>query len=327
MTPVNGIFKFIEKTGFFVQFLIVDTLSMVLPRTILGLNRDKDKIGHYNYQAGLEELGRESLSGPTMNIIPMVISAMAINHFVPAVKLDSPVITGLNETLLKTVTNKNSTDALKDTSKLSTKTAEQIFDTAFGDFKFKDAKDATNYKAKFVSLLNTAQQEKKPNLFVNFYNTKIQKKPSAYTKAEDDFDKLVVEINNANINNAEAPADAHKLVLKAEVPEVRTSEKTLARAAENEISTSSKTFFEDFHHYSNDIIKKFSKATVEKPKEFLEAAAKKVARCKMGVAGLAFLSVGAFLLYLPKIYQLSKLSPAEQSAERVKKEMEGGKVV
>lgn len=300
MSPVNRMFKFIESAGFFIEFLIIDTLSMVLPRTLVGLNRDKEKLGHPNYQAGAEEFGRESLSGPSMNLIPMLMASVAIHKMLPSIKLDQPTLEGINYSLLNAA--KNKTD-LSDKTQVTKKLANQIFDDAFA------GKELEVYRTRFVETLEKATQSK-PKLALMRGIDKLRKKPTDYDIVEEAFDKLVVEMNN-KVAKEIAPENPHVIQLK------KFDKEGVVVNAE----TSSKTFFEDFHNYSKDIVEKFLKRDKSKTvDDFLKAAAKKASIGRITLASLAFLAVGGFLLYLPKLYQIGKTSPAQQSAQRA----EGG---
>lgn len=290
----TGTFKFTENGGFFIQFLIVDTFSMILPRTWVGLQRDKDKTGQYNIQAGAEEFGRELLSGPSMNLIPMALASIAVRKMMPSIKLNEGTLLGINHSFENVV--KNNKD-LSDKSKLARKLAEQIFDDAFS------SKGLENYKTKFVETLEKATQSKPKLAFIRKIS---QKNPDAFDAAEKEFDKLVVEMNNKTAKEM-APIDPHNITLKMDKV------------------TSSQTFFEDFHNYSKDIIEKFMKKDqAQSITEFLEKSVKNVKKGKMAIAALAFFAVGGFLLYLPKVYQRGKISPAQQSAQRAQQEAAQG---
>lgn len=314
MQPVNGLFKFIEKTGFFMQFLIVDTLSMVLPRTIVGFNRDRDKLGHPNYQAAAEEFGRESLSGPSMNLIPMLLASIFIHKAMPTVKLEQDVIEGINYNLNDLISKNPNHPDLTDKTKLSRKLAEQIFDDAFGGDNFKLA-NKSEYRTKFADLLETASKTNPKLALIR----KLQaKNPDEFDKAEKAFDELVVEMHNKNTAAESAEFNPHSIKLQRlnEAGEVVKNKKgEIDRAA-----TSSETLFEDFHNYSKDIIEKFLKTDKKDIKPFLKERLHKASLGRMGLAAMAFLAVGGFLLYLPKVYQRGKTSPAQQSAQRAQQE-------
>lgn len=67
----NWMSKRIENGGKMVEFIILDLISLILPRTIAGLLRNQDKLGNLNWEAGLEELLRELTTGPSTFLIPL----------------------------------------------------------------------------------------------------------------------------------------------------------------------------------------------------------------------------------------------------------------
>lgn len=183
------VFKFIDNSSFFVEFLIIDTLSMILPRVLVGLNRDKEELGHLNYKAGAEELGREALSGPSMNLIPMATLAAA-SALKPASKMEKSTLQGLNGLLKETISEGASNNDL------SKSFAKKVFDSAF------DGKSVLpNDKNEFVELLNKANSSK-------------SKKDFKLNSAK--FVEKVVEINN-NLAAESAPLNAKNIKIGKEI--------------------------------------------------------------------------------------------------------------
>ena len=101
------------------------------------------------------------------------------------------------------------------------------------------------------------------------------------------------------------------------------------------VTQSATDLYGDFHNYSKDIITKLTKQNFvtsnaenlkNNAKEFLEKVQKSRAHIKTATAVAGFFAVGTFLLYLPKLVQVSKTSPAMESAKRARKEgeMEAG---
>lgn len=291
----TGLFKFIEKHGFFVEFLIVDTCSMIVPRILIGLNRDKDKTGKINYKAGAEEAGREILSGPSMNLIPMGIVAL-VSKILPASHMEKKTLKALNHNMSKVV---DKTANLTEKEPLNKELAGKLFDDAFGDFNLKNK---TELKDGFVSLLNDSTKVKSKE-----FKTKLS-----------EFEEHVAKINKQNIG-AE-PLDAKAIALTREI---KDSKKIPA-------NISAKDLFEDFRDYSKDVIEKLTKTTLTengagKAEGFFKKIQGSRANVKLATAVTAFLAVGSFLLYLPKIYQQGKISPAEESARRAQAEaLKGG---
>lgn len=70
-----GFATFIENNGFLGEFLTIDTVGMMTPRTIQGYMRNHEELGHPNYKAGREELVRELLSGPAFFYVPLAMMA------------------------------------------------------------------------------------------------------------------------------------------------------------------------------------------------------------------------------------------------------------
>lgn len=182
------LFKFIDNSSFFVEFLIIDTLSMVLPRVAVGLNRDKEQLGHLNYKAGAEELGREALSGPSMNLIPMATLA-AVSAVKPASKMETSTLKGLSENLKDVVANSKSSDLQKEL-------ADKIVENAFSG---KVSKEDKNVVAELLNKVNSCKSKKEVK------------------EASAKFVEKVAEINN-KIATGSAPLNAKKLKLgKGEV--------------------------------------------------------------------------------------------------------------
>lgn len=277
------IFKFIANGGFFVEFLIVDAISMIAPRILVGLNRDKEKTGKINYQAGAEEAGREIFSGPSMNLIPMGIM-MLVSKALPASHMSKETLDHLTTKMGEVA--KEAVD-LKDKGALDKALADKLFDDAFGEFNLDNK---TKLKEDFSKLLTDSAKIEK-GIFNN----------EAFKHNSEKFEELVSLINNKN---------------KAGSPSLNP--KTIKGSSATEL-------FEDFRNYSRDVIEKVTKLTsiegaAKNTQEFLGKVQKSRLNVKLASAVTAFFAVGSFLLYLPKLYQQGKVSPAAASAERAKAE-------
>lgn len=288
-----NIMDFIERKGFFCDFLVVDALSMIIPRVTIGLLRDRDKTGKINYKAGAEEAGREVISGPSMMLIP--IGAMQVyKHFAPATHMSRDTLKALTTNMSKIIEANDKPEMLANKEHLNGKLANKLFDEAFSEFEL-DNKE--QLKSKFSELLNkSAKIDKK------FFG-----KNKEFKNAAAEFENHIVEINNKN--KIKPPTDSKIIKL-------------------NEGATiQAKGLFEDFHNYSRDVINKLTQKSFNKgvdAKAFLEKIQVNRSITKFAAATTAFLAVGAFLLHLPKIYQVSKTSPAMESAKRAQKEATQG---
>jgi len=290
-TGAAKFFNSIDKKGFFVEFLVIDTLSMIIPRVLIGLDRDKEKTGKVNYKAGAEEAGREVLSGPSMGLIPMAI-LYAVGASRPASHLQKNTLEGLTDNMKQVVAKAGD---LTSHEKLQQGLAGQLFDTAFGEHKLDD-----KLKTKFCTLLDESTK----------LDSRMFKNAEFKAKAED-FERLVSEINNK--------LEVEKATLDTKSVHLGFNKKGDA------LNVGANDLFKDFRNYSKDVIAKVTKeTTVEGATINLEKALKSRLNIKTGTAVAGFLAVGAFLLYLPKLYQQSGLSPAQESAKRAQAEAAQG---
>lgn len=288
--------------NFFTSFLVVDSISMILPRTLVGLNRDRDKTGQFNYKAGAEELYREMLSGPSMNLIPMGILWM-MNMKYASARMESKTLHGMTELLQTTIKNAPSKEILVNHDTLDKELAGQIFETSFSKEKY-ELPNREALKADFVKTLIEAKSVK-PRLLLP--------PTKEYSQKLGAFEEIVSKIHNANKKGC--TVDTHSIYLG-----IDNESKN-----KNPIIESAKDLFDDFHSYSRDITKKVAKTTAAKNtltayKEDLTRLTENMrssrANIKIATAIGAFFTVGAFLLYLPKLCQQSNVSPAMASAKR-----------
>ena len=288
-------FDWIDKKGFLVDFLIIDALSMIIPRILIGLGRDREKTGKINYKAGAEEAGREMISGPSMMLIPMGVLAI-YKHFAPASQMKKNTLESFTQNM-KNVIDETDSNLLTKSEKLNEKLADKLFDDAFGLDKLENKDEL---KSKFSKLLNESTTIEKKMFKNKEFNAKAA-----------EFEKLIVFINNSC---EKAPLDTKAIKLKSD-------------------GTNAVDLFEDFHNYSKDIVAKFTQKEFAKnavgdfkaeAKTFVTNAQKLRAFTKFATAITGFLAVGTFLLYLPRVYQQGKVSPAMESAKRARQDAAKG---
>lgn len=293
--------------NFFTTFLVVDSVSMIIPRIWVDLHRDKDKTGHFNYQAGAETAGREAMSGPSMNLIPMFI-LWAMNKKAPASHMERETLRGMTDSMQKAVQNLSSLEDIKDQKKLDETLAAQIFESTFPEDKFA-LTDRQALKSEFAKLLVDSKTVK-PKLIFG--------KSEDYKNKLNAFTEFVSKIYNQNKNVA--PADSQAIMFDL-----------ISEDKAGKVSVSASHLFDDFHNYSKDVTQKlarktFAKTTLEACKKeavnALESMRKNRANIKIATTMTAFFAVGSFLLYLPKLYLKGKVSPAMNSVKRVQSETE-----
>lgn len=272
----------VMSRGFFAEFFIIDLISMIAPRILIGLDRDKEKTGKTNYKAGAEEAGRELISGPSMFLIPMGIFE-AVKRFTPASKIPTKTVSGLFDSMKSVVGENSYVESLGDKNQLSKKITDALFEKSFSHYEV-EGKDS--YKDKFSEILNRED---------------VKGREARNAHAEE-LEKLVVEIKNKH-KLSDAAIDAHKIKI-------------------GEAEVSPKHLIEDFKNFKKDVISSF----VEKSGKTLKEIQANRKFIRTSAATLSFFAVGGFLLYLPRLYQRGKISPADESAKRARAEVEKGGV-
>lgn len=309
---VTSSLKRIKELGFIAEFLVIDTISMIVPRILVGLDRDRDKTGKLNIKAGAEEAGREVVSGPSMFFIPMSI-AYGLRLLAPASKLAAKPLGAMSDLMTDTIKGAKDTSSLSKEA-LDKEFAGKLFDKATEGFKFSDDNKLsesifTDLKERFVKLFTN--QPEKPSLKTRFVNLITTKEKDARKKASEEFTELVTEIHNKNMVNDSPVVDIHSVCIGE-----KDGKKIAVQAGE---------LFDNFGDYSKDLIAKatdkdLAKLSLEECKNEMTKLLSKGTRdrnlLRLATGVTAFLALGKFLLELPKLYQQGKLSPAEESAKR-----------
>ncbi len=301
-------FDAVESKGFFAEFLVVDFFSMILPRVLIGLNRDKEKTGEINYKSGIEEAGRELASGPSMFLIPMGILSF-YQKYAPASHMSKDALGALTNNMEQVVEEINNVNLLRNKDHLNKSLANKLFEQAFEGIELDNRQDLKNT---FSELLNKAVKTEPKSTVVQWFKRvmRLKQEPDSFAGAAAEFEKHIININNAN--KVKAPLDTKSVNL-----------------VKNGISA--RKLFEDFHNYSKDALTKLTKLNFtqngtnnfkEEAKIFLNAIQAVRSNLKLATAVTGFLAVGAFLLYLPKLYQQGNISPAMESAKRAMAEAE-----
>ena len=282
----KALMKKIETGGFFLEFVLLDLMGMVLPRVYQGFNRNKKELGHLNYKAGTEEFLRESITGPSMFLIPLATVAIAGKLLGKGVQINSNTMKKFISVFKKTGANMTQ-ESVENLQKgfagglfdeLFTKNTKRIKDASFEGLKSLD-----EYKKEFVKTLTEG------------LGNKTQ-------KAKGKFCDLVADIN----------ANYFKKVNTDHI-DVILPEKTASSVAGN--------MFDDARKFMTDIIPS-CKTTIsdiaEKGKEISNETInstidgfnnlRKNGRKVMCTVGAVLLS--SFLSIIPKIYQITKTNPA-----------------
>ncbi len=282
----KALMKKIETGGFFLEFVLLDLMGMVLPRVYQGFNRNKKELGHLNYKAGTEEFLRESITGPSMFLIPLATVMIAGKALGKGVQINGNTMKKFISIFKKTGNNmaQDSVEALQKGfagelfDELFTKNAKRIKDASFAGLK-----TLNEYKQEFVKILTDGISDK-----------------SQKTKGK--FCDLIADINATYFKK-----------VNTENIDVILPDKTTSAIAGN--------MFDDAKKFMTDIIPSCKATISEITKKGKEISTdvinstidgfntlRKNGRKTMCLVGGILLS--SFLSIIPKIYQITKTNPA-----------------
>lgn len=284
---LNGVAKFmkrIETGGFIVEFLIVDFVGLILPRTIQAYYRNKEELGHPNYKAAKEEFTREVLSSPPMALIALAALASSRRMFGSAshIKLDTM------KEFKKLV---SSSHVGEEGKKLIDKLHEGIVDGLYGRENKKIDREGLIKAFKDLYAENNRSKPEKTFLqkVKGFF---IKDKPS------EQYNKLVEKLTATN-----------KLIGNDERLGITSVDSSRVKLGEN--SQSIGDLVEAYHNYSTD--KHLAPELAKKDKEADKSLLEKIHDFKEGARKLfvtsTILATGAFLFCVPKLYIQNKQYP------------------
>lgn len=271
-----GLATFIENNGFLGEFLTIDTVGMMAPRTAQGYLRNREELGRLNYKAGREEAVRELLSGPAFFYVPLTVLTIAGLCLGKSAKVQAQVLDSFKSIMERTAVE------LKDAAKTKANFVKTVVKEAFGD--------CGNEKAlvgQISDLMNRSLTEKMGfgEKIANIFKNKSNKKTTpAELRAE--VDRLVVKLNKANGRFLDSAST------------IKVGGK------EHDVST----FMKDMSNYLDDFTKKAEK-TNEEPASFIGKFHAKAKKLRYTTNIIAVTALAAFLSIIPKIYQTGKDYP------------------
>ena len=314
----------IESLGFFMIFIIQDMLGMTLPRTLTGLNRDKEITGKLHWQEGKEVLGREGITGPAMMAIPAAVFATTAFAMGASTKTNSRLIRTLGNSfknIVKNVTGEIKPNEIK--AAFYESNIKQIFkDTGVtaDDTVLKLIKD------KFAAL------EKIKGL-----RASGERKAYSVAELENEFgfglDKLKVLLKNDSLKQdtqfTEGQASKiYKLMEKDLLKDIPSTLQTkideaLLDLKDADLSKLGQVKFDGNSYkvsdatdamirYAEDIVnrnKKLAEMNEEKAESFMNSLLGK--RCVSNLSAIA--AVLGIMNYLPRLYARSNTPPGETS--------------
>ena len=261
--------------GLAVSFTVQDMLGTNFPRTIVALNRNKEELGHYNYEHALEVGLREFITGPSLFAIPALALFVAGKAFGSSLKVPVDSIEAYGEILKKSV---------KDTDLKNSKDLKDSFYSNLFENVLKNACADDTSSEKMMALLKKLDESKnkkeKKISRQNLINEFISYRRQHSENSSDNFLKATIKLD--------------------ETKKARTINfETMLSEAKDFIDDASKTFEKKIKANKNADIE----ALVEK---FVKQ--KKIGRGLLNVSIILLLC--SFCALIPKIYTRSKENPA-----------------
>ncbi|MEI7473732.1 MAG: hypothetical protein WCK67_03045 [bacterium] len=279
---VTGGIKWIEHGGVLADFLFVDTIGMVLPRTYQAFNRNKEELGHPNYKSGFEELIREIFSGPSMFFIPMGLIALSGKLFGSASNIQHQTLDSLTASFKNHVAKD---PHFENSRQLKDKFYTNVFQEAFEAHKKVELKSPVNINEEISKILKN----------IGLLETEKDKNKVALLNKE--LVEIVSDLNKAHglhLNNS------HEVSLKDTLTN-NTFTKTIG------------TLVEDLHNYSKDIVEKVAETAKTSSKEKLSGVIENLHNIKSNGRKFNFfatvLATASFLYIIPIMYKRNKQFP------------------
>ncbi len=278
--------KKIEKGGFFAEFVILDMCGLVLPRVYQGFQRNKEELGHLNYQAGTEEFLREFITGPSLFLIPLASVLLAGKALGRGVQINSNTMKKFTQTFKELGENIAKSDLVQNQKAFASK----LFDNLF-------TKNPSKLQDAIPSTVKSFEDFKKP--FVELLTSNLNGKDNL---AKGKFADLIADINASFFNKKHT--EAVDIILPNKTAGTTAGDLFEdARKYMQDVIPSTKLSLNELVGKGGEIAKDAIDTTVDKITKIRENGRKVL--CLGGTAALA-----AFLSIIPKIYQRSKTNPA-----------------
>ena len=195
------------------SFLIQDGLGMTLPRAWTGFHRDKEITGEYNFQEGMEVLGREASTGPYMMFVAPVILFLT-GLFCKSTNTNTQLIKRFGATLKELVSGSKLEKSIKENAQEFRKAfykenIEKIYkNTVKNDT---NSSETINYILQELEKIVSANKKSVRNESYNNIRTKINEKMS--TLSSDFYSLDTVKVGDGNTQKAFNTVEAMKAMV------------------------------------------------------------------------------------------------------------------
>jgi len=263
--------KKIENGGVLVDFLFVDMLGMVIPRTYQAFTRNREELdGKLNVKNGTEEFIREIFSGPSMFVIPMAFIVLSKKLFGDASKVQFKTLDALTDSFGRVL---KKGELPKDKSKSKEEFYRNIFQEAF----------EKNKKVVLDKPLNIDEEVEK--LVKHISHVENREKPAENISA---INKIVSDVNKATGIHLD---NSHNLTLK------------------DGLTKEAGALVSDLVNYSKDVVSKVTEHSNLDKGAYLEKLHKSKVGGRKFILASTFLSTTAFLYSVPIMYKRNKQFP------------------
>lgn len=280
--PLVAFANFIENNGFMGEFLTIDTVGMMLPRSLQGYGRNMKELGHLNYKAGTEEVIRELLSGPAYFYIPLSVLSLGALIKGKTAKVEAKTLDNLKAIMQNTAPEFTCPELTK----------EKFIHTIINE-KFADYQNERHLidDIKKIMLKSVEEQPKESGFFNRIKaHFKNQKELKALRKEATEVMTILNKANNKFVNSAES-----------------------INVGKN--GTNISTFLKDMNNYLDEFTKKAVKTKLN-PAEFIEKFHKNAKNFRYATNIAAISALSAFMWIIPTLYKTGEVFPGEDGLKK-----------
>lgn len=283
--PLVGAATFIENNGFLGEFLSIDAVGMITPRTIQGYTRNQEQLGHPNYKAGREELGRELLTGPAFFAVPLAAVTIAGLIKGKAAKVATKTLESFKPIM------ENASKQIKDFSN-----ADQIKKEFLNSFIGTSFKGYEKEKGKIQDI---------KNIFNNILDSSKKLTRKEKNNAKKDISEKITSLNKSNGKSIDDTLNIKIGEFKDSKGEIKSHEVNI------------KELINDIPNYLDSFTKKAkdSKDIANEPNKFIENFHNTAKRIRQITNISAVASLCGFLSIVPKLSQVDKKFPGVEGLD------------
>ena len=310
-----------ENGGFLLEFLMLDFLGMMIPRTYQAFMRNKEDLGHLNYKAGSEEAIREILTGPSMMLVPMIFMASSRKHYGASTQINESTHTKFKEVFQNTI--EQNKDDLIGEKHLKSQFINDILDKAFEPHKLQDNEATEKAKEqilKHMLKLEEASAKEDNRSVMRKFIPKLTKEEKYLIKEIENEVKTLNKKCNISLDQHDF-LNIGNAVFEVPVKNAANQTEHISELIKNVsfkyvdggIPKTASQLAKDVTSFTRDVIGNFAKKADKATKENYKGILNDIVNFKLGVRRIsnytAVITAGAILLSIPLIYKRNKQFP------------------